>query len=178
MVAIPLTLEGAALQTAYTISPTTTPEVPNPPFAVGTMALGTDASVWVFVKLAASQTIAAGDFVYVNSTDAVSWNVTSLSNTAKALLGALVGIAGAAATSGTTSTQYIWIMRAGHYASANVITSASANALLYTSATAGRLTGTASATNNSLVSGVVPLVTAASNLANVALNFPAISTAQ
>jgi len=175
MAANPIGLEGAAFTKSYTVNTASTPDVPGPPFAPGTVAFGTDGSVWMFVKLAASQTIAAGDYVYVSTP--ATFVVTALSNAAKALLGALVGVAGAAATSGTTSYEYIWIQRAGYNASTNCLTGSVANAALNTTATAGRIDDSSSAGNTAAVTGVVQTATAASNLSPVMLNWPAIGAA-
>lgn len=170
-----LYLEGAAVNTAYTVNTASNPDVTGPPFTPGTTAIGTDASEWLFVKLAASQTIAAGDYVYVSSHSA--WEVTLLANAAKALLGAFVGVAGAAATSGTTSYQYIWIQRAGYNASTNCATGSLANTALHTTATIGRIDDTAAGGTSATVAGVVQLATAASNAAAVILNYPTIGVA-
>lgn len=175
MAALPIGLEGVSFTTAYSV-PTTTPEYPGPNFLPGTVVRGTDGSEWMFVKLAASQTIAAGDFVYVSSTDN-SFNVTSLANAAKALKGALVGVAGAASTSGTTSTNYIWIQMRGYNASAAVATGSSQNADLHTSATAGRLTSTGAGGTSATVAGVVSIAAPASNAGAVMLNWPTIGAA-
>jgi len=170
-----ISLEGINLTTAYTVNTASTPEIPGPPFAVGTTVRATDGSDWVFVKLAASQTIAAGDFVYVSTPS--TFVVTSLANAAKALLGALVGVAGAAATSGTTSYEYIWIQRSGYRSSANCLTGSLANTELHTTATAGRVDDTAAAGTSATVAGVVQIATAASNTAAVMLNYPTIGVA-
>lgn len=170
-----LYLEGASTSTAYTVNTASNPDVTGPPFTPGTTAIGTDASEWLFVKLAASQTIAAGDYVYVSTP--ASFVVTSLSNTAKALLGAFVGVAGAAATSGTTSYEYIWIQRAGYNASTNCLTGSVANTALHTTATAGRIDDTGVGGTSATVAGVVQTATAASNASAVMLNFPTIGAA-
>lgn len=175
MASFAIGLEGASFTTAYSF-PTTTPEYPGPLIAPGTVAIATDGAVWMFVKVANSQTIAAGDAVYVSSTD-TTFVVTSLANAAKALKGMLVGVAGAAVTSAATSVSYMWIQRAGYAATVNVATSSTANADLHTSATSGRLTSTGSAGNSATVTGIVGLATAASNTAACILNFPAIGVA-
>lgn len=158
----------------FTLSLTTTPEFPNPPFAVGTTTQGSQGGEWLFCRLAPSQTIAAGDFVYVSSTDA-GFLITSFSNTARGTtFGAIVGVAGAAATSTASSANFIWIMRKGVYVNANVVTGATGFTQLRSSATNGRLTATATASTTVQVNGVVALATAAANVANVMLNYPAI----
>lgn len=183
MVAIPLTGQGYFFQQSYVINTTLTPEQPGQGTPLpGTVALGTDGSSWMFVRLAASQTVTAGDFLYINSTSAVDFVAASLTQAlGRTALGAEVGVAGATITSGATSTvnNYtgIWIMRAGRIP-ANIVTGAGANALLYTSATAGRLTGTPAAGSNSLVAGVVGTTVAAANTAVAVLNWPVVSTNQ
>ena len=176
MASIGMFLEGAAITTALTVNPASTPEYPNPPFTPGTRLHGTEGGDFIFVKLAASQTIAAGDWVYVSSTDN-SFVVTSLANAAKALKGMVCGVAMAAATSGTTSYLYIWIQVGGYNASSNVATSSAANADLHTSATGGRLSGTGVGGTSATVTGVVGLATAASNTAATMLNNPTIGAA-
>lgn len=183
MVAIPLTNQGVFFQQSYVINTTLYPEQPGQGTPLpGMTALGTDGTLWVYVRLAASQTITAGDFLYVSSVNAVDWVATALTQSAgRSVLGSEVGVAGCTVTSGSTSTASnytgIWICRMGRI-SANVASSVAGFSLLYTTSTAGRLNATSSAGNNSLVSGVVGLATAASNLAPVVLNFPVVSTNQ
>lgn len=183
MVANALTAQGAYFQQSYVVNTTLYPEQPGQGIlAPGTTALGTDGSLWVFVRLAASQTITAGDFLYISSTNATDFVATALTQAlGRSALGSEVGVAGCTVTSGSTSTASnftgIWICRMGRL-NANIATSVAGYSLLYTTSTAGRLNATASAGNNSLVSGVVGTATAASNLANVVLNFPVVSTNQ
>lgn len=177
MAAVGQSIEGASFTTGYTVNTTSTPEFPGPILRPGTVATGTEGSEWLFVKLAASQTIVAGDFLYVDSTDN-TFTVKSLSNTAKALLGSLVGVAGATLSSSTTSYEYMWIQRAGYNASANCLSGSLANTALHTTATAGRIDDSAAGGTSAGVSGVVQLGTAsASNLAAVMLNYPTIGAA-
>lgn len=168
-------VEGASFNASYSF-PATTPEYPGPLIAPGTLVTATDGAVWMFCKVANSQTIAAGDAVYVSSTD-TSFTVTSLANAARLLKGMLVGIAGAAVTSAASSTSYVWVQRSGYASAVNVATGSAANTDLHTTATAGRLSATGSAGNSATVSGIVGLAAAASNAANCILNFPAISVA-
>lgn len=155
---------------------TATPDVPGPTFLPGTVVSGSQGAEWMFVRLAPSQTIVAGDFVYVSSTN-TDFLVTSLSNTARLLFGAQVGVAGASATSTATSLVYIWIQRKGIYVNANVVTGALVNALSRTTATGGRLGTTLGAGTTAQILGVTAVTTPASNLANVMLNLPVIQTA-
>jgi hypothetical protein len=170
-----ISLEGINLTTAYTVNTAATPDIPGPPFTPGTAVRGTDGSEWVFVKLAASQTVAAGDFVYVSTP--ATFVVTLLSNTAKALLGAIVGVAGASVTSGGTSYEYMWMQVKGYRASANCLTGSVANIALHTTGTAGRVDDTAVGGTSATINGVVQTATAAGNVAPVMLNSPTIGVA-
>ncbi len=165
---------------AWTIDPqtviTTNPDQPGPTFAPGTVVSGSQGAEWLFVRLAPSQTIVAGDFVYVSSTN-TDFLITSLANAARLLFGSQVGVAGATVTSTATSLNYIWIQRKGIYVGANVVTGATVNALSRTTATAGRLGTAAGAGTTAQISGVAAVTTPAANLANVMLNYPVISTA-
>lgn len=176
MASIGMFLEGAAITTALTVNPASTPEYPHPPFTPGTRLHGTEGGDFIFVKLAASQTIAAGDLVYVSSLDN-TFVVTSLANAAKALKGSFVGVAMAAATSGTTSFQYIWMQVGGYCAVANVATSSSAFTDLHTTSTAGRLSSTGAGGTSATVTGIASTATAAANAAAVLLNNPTIGAA-
>ena len=181
---------GANFLQTYVVDIATYPEQPGQGIPLpGTMVAGTDGSAWTFCRVAASQTIVAGDFVYISSTEAAdtstvaAYQVTSLSNSAKAIFGREVGVAGAAATTTSatvTPGKYtgIWVMRLGRYAGANVANSSATNALTYTTSTAGRINATASAGNNAIVNGVAITTTPASNTATVVVNFPFIATAQ
>jgi hypothetical protein len=171
-----LGMEGVDFSKSYTVNTASTPEVTGPPFKVGTVETGDDGSSWMFVKLAVSQTIASGDFVYVSSID-TTFLVTLLANAAVAKRGMFVGVAGAAATSGTTSYEFIWIQRAGYRAGANCLTGSLANVVLHTTATNGRIDDSAAGGTSATVDGVVQLATAAANAAAVYLNWPVIGVA-
>lgn len=147
--------------TATTVSSTSGLDQPSPPWAVGTVELGSSGTEWIFCI--AGGTVAAGDFVILTT---ATFTATAITSTlARAALGSMVGIAGADATVG----QFIWVARKGYITGANVATSASAFTALHTTATGGRLDSNSSANTTATISPVVGLATAASNTANVVM---------
>lgn len=166
-------LEGISTSTGYSVNQTTNPELAVP-FGVGTTAWGGDGSAWTFVKLAASQTVTAGDYLFLTDTNG-TWSATNMTSTnARSKLGALVGVAGATLTSGATSYEYMWMQVRGYNSTTNIVTGTTANTALHSSGTAGRATGTAVGGTSITINGVVALATAASNVAAVYLNFPSV----
>ena len=166
-------LEGISTSTGYSINLTTNPEL-YVPFSVGTTAFGGDGSAWTFVKLAASQTVTAGDCLFLTDING-TWSATNMTSTnARGKLGALVGIAGATLTSGATSNEYMWMQIRGYASPTSCVTGSTANTALHSSATAGRTTSTAVGGTSVTITGIVALATAASNTAAVYLNFPAV----
>ena len=183
MVAIPVTGVGNYFQQSYVFNVAANPEFPGEGIPLpGTVALGTDGTEWVFVRLAASQAVVAGDWLYVSSVDDVSWVATRLTQAlGRGRLGNAIGVAGCTITSGATSTVTnftgIWMCRKGRIA-ANIATGVTGFTGLFTTATAGQLNSTTSAGNNSAITGVVSVATAASNLAMCELLAPAIGANQ
>jgi hypothetical protein len=172
-------IDFSATYTGYTqssaVSSTNTPDYPGPtgPFTLGQVALGTDGSSWVYVL--AGGAIAAGDAVLITNTAAL-WTANSTTNAlAVSKLGDLVGVALVAIASGS----YGWIQRAGKCSTINAVASVAANALLRTTTTAGRLTGTSAAGSTVQVTGIV-LTTANGGTAGAfvegILNFPVIGS--
>lgn len=173
-------IDFTAIYTGYNqaaaVSSTNVPDYPGAtgPFILGTVAKGIDGSEFVYVL--AGGTIAAGDAVIITNTSAL-WTANSVTNTlAASKLGDLVGVAIVAITSG----YYGWVQRAGKCALINAVGSSTANALMRTSTTAGRLTTTTATASSTQVSGIV--LSTATNTTSGAfvegiLNFPVISTA-
>jgi len=157
---------GAAFATAYPAVDVLI-EAPRPPFAVGTMGLGSDGTEWVFCI--AGGTIAAKDTVLITPATMTANAITS--TLGRAAVGNWVGVAGAAATVG----QFIWVCRSGYLTGVNVATSAAAFTVMHDSATAGRLTTTTGAGTTAAVVGIVAQATAAANVANCFLNRPYVS---
>ena len=148
---------------ATAVTATSGLDVPSPPWAVGTMELGSLGSEWVFCI--AGGTIAAGDFVVLTTPS--SFTVAAVTNTnGLAGFGSWVGVAGGAVTVG----QFLWVQRSGYASSANVATSATAFAALHTTTTAGRLNSSGTANTTATVSGVVGTAAAASNTAPVIMS--------
>ncbi len=167
MVAFTLTpFAGAAFDQTYAAVDVNI-EAPRPPFAVGTMGLGSDGTEWVFCI--AGGTIVAKDVVlFVPATYTVNAITSTLG---RAAVGNWVGVAGAAATVG----QFIWVCRSGYLTGVNMATSAAAFTLAHDSATAGRITTTAGAGTTAAIVGIVAQATAAANVANVMINRPYVS---
>lgn len=142
--------EGVDLNTAFTFyttgGDTSLQAYPRPPLSLGHVVDGTLNGEWVLCT-AATGTISKYDVVTINQ------NFTATQVPTTATFGLMAGIAMATATTG----QALWVMTNGVSPGINTAT-ASANALLYTSAVAGRLG--AAATGFTTIQGIV-LATAA-----------------
>lgn len=132
---------GANFGIAYTTS--TTDGIDNAPIQPGTQVFGTDGSTWEFVQ--AATTINLNDCVVLDSGSNASQITKALADTYSYRLGFANGIAIASGSWGWVSTQ-------GQSLKVNVLTGTSANAALYTTATAGVLSSTS--TSQDLVTGV------------------------
>lgn len=146
------------------------PEVPGPLVKPGTRITNglTQGDAWICVQAGGS--ITANDVVVVTTNS--TWIVQSATNTlAKGKLGQMLGVAGAAATSG----QQFWMQVGGYAAAVNAATSSAAFTVLSSTSTAGRIGGS-SAGNSAKVTGLVILATAASNTAAAILANPAVGT--
>lgn len=147
-----LNAEGISLATCYTVNTTANPEYPGMPFAFGTETIGLDGSKWIFAKPAANYAI--GTVGYFDT----SWNFTALTSTNAAnVSGQKVGVMSqvASVTASPSSTVYdgVWVQIDGLCPAVQVAASTTANAQLYTSATAGQLTSTSS--SNVAINGIV-----------------------
>ncbi len=111
-----------------------------------------------YVKFTA--TVAAGDFLLVAMAD----------NTAVGLAGAVVGIVGIAMAAQVSGT-FGWAMVRGVHDGANVATGGAAGNPLYSSATAGRATTTATATQK-VAGAYLRVGAAASNVGVAELAYP------
>lgn len=166
-------LDGVNLTLTYTVNTTSaigsgyTPETPGAPFALGQVARAVDGSEYVFVKHAQATTVGQVGFMDT------SWNFTTITSTnAAGLDGAYVGVASQLAAS-AASGDYGWVQVKGGCPALNVAASTLANAELFTSSTAGRLTSTSGGVP---ISGVV--LTAAeggtAGNASATVNYPVI----
>lgn len=149
-----LSSEGFALNLCTTINTVQNPEYPATPVAFGTPTEGMDGSKWVYCKPAGAY--AVGAVGYIDS----SWNFTAITSTnAAGVSGQKVGVMSQAAsvTASPTATNYdgVWVQTDGACPAVQVAASTAANTQLYTSATAGQLTTTA--TSNVAINGLVLL---------------------
>lgn len=139
-----LNKEGVDVTVVYTMTASTTPETPSPPFAVGDVAEGMFGARWVFVQ--ASTSVTFNDWVAIKG----SMQANSLTTTNIAAAGGVqLGVApGATASNGGTNATmtagtYFWAQVQGSQVAANGIAATStSNVDLFTSATAGILTST------------------------------------
>lgn len=152
-----LSEDGIALNICNTIT-SSTPEYPALPFAFGTETIGLDGSEWIYAKPAANYAI--GTVGYFD----VSWNFTALTTTnASGISGQKVGVMSqvasitASPSANQTSIPWaydgVWVQVSGLCPAIQGATSTSANAQLYTSATAGQITSTSS--SNVALNGII-----------------------
>jgi len=176
---------GIDINSVFILS-TATPEYPNPPFHVGTLAWGTDGSEWVYCT--ASITITAGNVVAISNVPN-TWSVALVGGSAAAgAYGSLLGVVGGStgsivvpAPTGSQTATYFWVQRAGNCPNVTTAASTTKNALLYTvAATAGELFSTTPGTGSgNQVSGIViSQATGSAAGPNTAiLNYPVLFTA-
>lgn len=131
----------------YIAQASVTPETPAPPFLVGTRAIGSDGSEFVFVQ--ASTSISLTDFVVINSgTDsqagyqANSINSTRVASSLAVGLGS-TGLVYAGSVTYIPAQAYFWALTKGQGIPATTsggLASNSGGVALFTSTTAGVLT--------------------------------------
>lgn len=156
-------VEGVDLTTTYAaISLTTAPEYPALPFTTGTRFVATDGSEWMFGT--AGGTIALYDTVWINCTSAGLVATSVVSITGAIVAAAAAGFVGFAPKTAFTSGQSGWFMISG----APIINAISAGITvpLYTSDTAGALSGTTASASHYQVMGVGLVVTASGSTAS------------
>lgn len=145
-----LPLDGIALNICNTYS-SLAPEYPQLPFVLGTVTLGEDGSKWVYAKPAGIYAI--GTVGYFDT----SWNFTAITTTnAAGISGQKIGVMSQVANVTTpTSLTYdgVWVQTDGLCPAIQVAATTTANAQLYTSATAGQLTSTSS--SNVALNGII-----------------------
>lgn len=146
----------------YTFTASTTPETPAPPFLVGTQAIGSDGSAFLFVQ--ASTSISLTDFVLIGqNTQAVPYTANSISNTnVISSLAVGMGSTGLVLRQSVTfipAGAYFWALTRGQNVPAttsNGLASNTSGVVLYTSATAGVLTSVT--TSSSLAGGLAGII--------------------
>ena len=164
-------LEGVNVTSVYSVNTTTNPEIPGPPFLVGTIGKTTNNGEYVFCSNTTTAALVAGDVVQISS----GFAATELTTT-NAKMGQWVGVVPAAVSQSTsTTTYYFWAQRSG-LSSARVAASVAVNVPLYSSAVAGVLTGTG-ATALKRVVGIATYATGGATAAakSAYLNYPTIS---
>ncbi len=161
--------EGVDVTAIYTVynqaaaqSATNTPDYPALPFKVGTQIVATDGSRWIFADT--TTTIANGSTVAINST----FRATAVGGA-----GALTAVPEALAmqigfyqnSTSLTTGQAAWFMIQG--VPTLLVASAGISVPLYTSDTAGTLTGTTNTTSHYQISGLTCVVTASGSTASL-----------
>jgi len=162
-------IEGVDVTGIYTIynqaaaqSATNTPDYPALPFKLGTQVVCTDGSRWIFADT--TTTIAQGYVVAINST----FRVTAVGGSGAATAapeatGMQIGFY--QNSTSLTTGQAAWFMIQG--VPTILVASAGITAPLYTSDTAGTLTGTTNTTSHFQVQGIACVVTASGTTASL-----------
>lgn len=162
-------IEGVDVTGIYTAynqataqSSTNSPDYPAPPFKLGTQVTCTDGSRWIFCNT--TSTVANGNVVAINN----------------AFLATPIGGAGAATavpealamqigfyqnSTSLTTGQYAWFMIQG--IPTLLVASAGISVPLYSSDTAGTLTGTTNTVSHYQISGITCVVTASGSTASL-----------
>src|SRR6202051_3131175 len=150
----------------YTWTVSITPETPAPPFLVGTQAVGSDGSQFVFVQ--ASTSISLTDFVLIGQgSQAAPYQANSITTTNIASsLAVGLGSSGLVLKQSVTfipAGAYFWCLTRGQNVpattsggSANIMATNAGGVVLFTSATAGVLTSVT--TGASLAYGLVGII--------------------
>lgn len=173
-----LSEEGISLITCYTVNLQSgglgMPEYPAMPFTFGTRTIGLDGSTWIFCEPASNYAIGTVGYTDVNW----KFTATTTSNTTS-LSGQLIGVMSqvASTTVTPTSTLYdgVWVQFSGLCPAIQCAASTAANAQLYTTTTAGQLSGTSGGSN--ALNGIVLTTAIGSGGAATGpgvLNFPEI----
>jgi hypothetical protein len=168
-----LNKEGVDVSVVYTMTASTTPETPAPPFTVGDIVEGLQGAKWIFVQ--ASTSISPNDWLQITYQNQAN-SLTSVNVVSS--LGCMIGVApGATANNGGTNASmlagtYFWAQVQGNNVAANAIAASTAsNASLFTSLTAGILTSVAS-TSSQAINGVIMTASATANPQTFQLIWP------
>lgn len=147
---------------AAAASSTNSPDYPAYPFKLGTQVVATDGSRWIFADT--TTTIALGTVVAINST----FRVTAVGG-AGASTAAPEGLANQIGfyqnTTSLTTGQAAWFMIQG--VPTVLVASAGTSVPLYTSDTAGTLSGTVNTASHYQISGITCVVTASGTTASL-----------
>lgn len=167
-----LNKDGVDMTVVYTVTASTTPETPAPPFLVGEQVFANNGSIFIFCQ--ASTSISPNDFLAIKS----SGQANSLTTTNIAASGGVqIGVApGATAGNGGTNPAmlagtYFWAALTGHQIPANAVAATTtSNVQLYTSATAGIVTSLT--TSGVALGGIVVVASATANPQTFMLTWP------
>ena len=166
-----LSKEGVDVSVMYTVTASTTPETPAPPFAVGDICEGINNAAWVFVQ--ASTSITYNDFVVIKGTaQANSMTTTTIAAAGGAQIGVAPGStsAGGGANPAILAGVYFWAQIRGNIVAGNAIAATStSNVALYTSATAGIVSSTST---GQPLGGIVMTASATANPQTFQLTWP------
>lgn len=165
-------MEGVDLGATYAAISAATPEYPGLPFAPGSRVIATDGSEWIFVT--ASGTIAQNAVCWIDNTYAAVVAIGG-AGAITAVPEATAGFVGFCQVAGVVSGVSFWAMISGR--PTVLVASAGVTVPLYTSDTAGTLTGTTNTASHFQVMGVTCVVTASGSTASATLtvaNFPSI----
>jgi hypothetical protein len=162
-------IEGVDVTGIYTIynqavaqSATNDPSLPAPPIKLGTQITATDGSRWIFADT--TTTITNGMCVMINSTFRAT--ATGGAGAITAVPEALAGQVGFYQnTTSLTTGQCAWFMIQGN--ATLLVASAGISVPLYTSDTAGTLTGTTNTASHYQISGLTCVVTASGTTASL-----------
>jgi hypothetical protein len=158
--------EGIALNQCNTLS-SSTPEVPNLPFAFGARTIGLDGSTWIYAKPGGAYFV--GTVGYLDT----SWNFTAITETLAAANGGLmlavmsqVASVTAAPSANQNSIPWaydgVWVQTSGLCPAIAVAASTTANAQLYSAAADSARTITAMTGPTAVAGGNAYVITATS----------------
>jgi hypothetical protein len=162
-------IEGVDVTGIYNIynqasaaSSTNSPDYPALPFKLGTQIVATDGSRWIFADT--TTTLANGNCVAINSTfRAVAVGGAVAATADPAALAVQIGFY--QNSTSLTTGQAAWFMIQG--VPTVLVASAGVTVPLYTSDTAGALTGTTNTTSHWQISGLTCVVTASGSTASL-----------
>lgn len=143
-------------------SATNSPDYPALPFKIGTTVTCTDGSIWMFADT--TTTITNGQVVAINSTfRATAIGGAGAASAAPEATGMQIGFY--QNSTSLTTGQAAWFMIRG--VPTVLVASAGITAPLYSSDTAGALTGTTNTTSHFQISGITCVVTASGSTASL-----------
>ena len=154
---VDMTTAGYDQPYTATASNPSTPEYPQAPFSIGQIINMTQGGSAIYAQTATATSITQGDCCYINTSMLAAGLTSAIAATAGQA--AIIGVSMATLTTG----QFGWFQTGGNCpAGVNVVSGVAAYTTLHTSATAGRLTGTAVTGTSYPLIGVVTVTTSQS----------------